>query len=307
MTQVLVLGGGPDSEREVSLNSAREIAQALRRNPALVVVEQTIGRITLDELKALPGDVVFPALHGAFGEGGPLQDLLEADGRPYVGCGPSAARLAMDKLATKLVASRLGINTPHACVLNPGDARCPMRLPVVVKPIHEGSSVGLHVCLDQRDWAEAHRAVMADRTRNPHRSYMVERLIAGRELTVGLLDRSALPIIHIAPRDGIYDYAAKYTRDDTRYILEPELPPGADTALAEHSVRLADAIGVRHLARVDFMLDGSNMPWLIELNTMPGFTTHSLVPMAARRHGFEMDRLCSWLIELAVRDKRVAA
>ena len=227
MTQVLVLGGGPDSEREVSLNSAREIARALQRNPALVVVEQTIGRITLDELKDLPGDVVFPALHGAFGEGGPLQDLLEADGRPYVGCGPTAARLAMDKLATKLVASRLGINTPHACVLNPGDARCPMRLPVVVKPIHEGSSVGLHVCLDQRDWAEAHRAVMADRTRNPHRSYMVERLIAGRELTVGLLDRSALPIIHIAPRDGIYDYEAKYIRDDTRYILEPELPPGA--------------------------------------------------------------------------------
>ncbi len=307
MTTVLVLGGGPDAEREVSLSSAREIAQALRKNDALTVVEHTIDRITQGEINALDGDVFFPALHGAFGEGGPLQDLLERDGRPYVGCGPRTARLAMDKIAAKLVASRMGINTPEACLLNLADDVCPIGLPVVVKPTHEGSSVGLHICRTEQQWAQALDAARKDKTTNPNRNYMVERLIQGRELTVGLLDNAPLPTIHIAPASGTYDYDAKYNRDDTRYIIEPDLPQGIDAVLAEHAVKLAETLGVRHVARVDFILDVNDIPWLIEINTMPGFTTHSLVPMAAGRKGFAMDRLCSWLIEIAVRDAQVAA
>jgi D-alanine-D-alanine ligase len=307
MTTVLVLGGGPDAEREVSLNSAREIAQALKQNRALTVVEHTIGRITQGEINALEGDVFFPALHGAFGEGGPLQALLERDGRPYVGSGPRTARLAMDKIATKLIASGMGIHTPQACVLNVADEACPIGLPVVVKPTHEGSSVGLHICRTEQQWAAALDTVRKDRAANPNRVYMVERLVLGRELTVGLLDNAALPTIHIAAASGTYDYDAKYNRDDTRYILEPDLPQGVDAALAEHAVKLAETLGVRHLARVDFMLDMNDTPWLIELNTMPGFTTHSLVPMAAGRKGFAMDRLCSWLVEIAVRDRQAVA
>ncbi len=307
MTTVIVLGGGPDAEREVSLDSAREIAQGLRQNRALTVVERTIGRVTQGEVGAMEGDVFFPALHGAFGEGGALQEMLERDGRPYVGSGPGTARLAMDKVATKLVASGMGIHTPRACVLNVADDACPIGLPVVVKPTHEGSSVGLHICRTDQQWVDALDAVRKDRASHPDRVYMVERLVQGRELTVGLLDNAPLPTIQIVPADGTYDYEAKYHRDDTRYILEPDLPPGVDAALAEHAARLAEALGVRHLARVDFMLDTNNTPWLIELNTMPGFTTHSLVPMAAGRKGFAMDRLCSWLVEIAVRDGQVVA
>jgi len=300
MTTVVVLGGGPDAEREVSLQSASAVASALREHTAFTVVGRTIDRITLEELRAIPGDVVFPALHGAFGEGGPMQDLLELDGRAYVGSGPRASRIAMDKLATKLYASSLGVPTPEACVINPKDERCPLPLPVVVKPVHEGSSVGLHICTTESAW----RTALAE-VREGKRVYLAERMIPGRELTVGLLDGAPLPLVQITPAQGVYDYEAKYNRDDTQYIVDPELPPGLAEAVSERSAALARHLGVRHLARVDFMLDGTGVPWLIELNTMPGFTSHSLVPMAARARGIEMDRLCAGLVEAALRDHRV--
>jgi D-alanine-D-alanine ligase len=302
MTTVLVLGGGPDAERPVSLNSAANVAAALRAAGRWTVVEQTIDRIGLDELKAFPGDAVFPVLHGSFGEGGPLQDLLEADGRPYVGCRPRAARLAMDKMATKLAAAAAGVPTAPAYILNSKDMACPTALPVVVKPVHDGSSVGLHICRDAAAWEQARAAVTADLTEQPGRAYMVEKYIPGRELTVGLLAGEPLPIIHIAPAQGVYDYEAKYARNDTRYHLEPALPPGMDASLKAFAKRLGEAIGVRHISRVDFILDGSGNPWLLEINTMPGCTSHSLVPMAARHRGIEMPELCSSLVEMALAD-----
>lgn len=302
MKTVLVLGGGPDAERPVSLESARNVAQALRDAGRWQVVEETIDRIGLAQLRSLRGDVVFPVLHGSFGEGGPLQDLLEADGRPYVGCRPHAARLAMDKMATKLAAARVGIPTAPSCVLNIKDDACPLPLPVVVKPVHDGSSVGLHICRDHSVWERARAAVRDDVRSQPGRAYMIERYIAGMELTVGLLSGEPLSIIHIAPAGGVYDYEAKYNRDDTRYNLDPNLPAGMDAALKAHAVRLAETIGVRHIARVDFILDGSGNPWLLEINTMPGCTSHSLVPMAARHRGIEMPDLCSRLVEMALAD-----
>lgn len=301
MTTVVVLGGGPDSEREVSLQSASAVASALRESRALSVVGKTIDRMTLEELRAIPGDVIFPALHGPFGEGGPLQDLLDLDGRPYVGSGPRAARIAMDKIATKLYASSLGMPTPESCVINPKDERCPLPLPFVVKPVHEGSSVGLHICKTEGDW----RAALSDIREGGGKTYLGERMIPGREITVGLLDGAPLPLIQITPAEGVYDYEAKYNRDDTQYLIDPELPPGLAEGVSERSAALARHLGVRHLARVDFMLDASGIPWFIELNTMPGFTSHSLVPMAARARGIPMERLCAGLVEAAMRDHRV--
>ena len=303
MKSILVLGGGPDAEREVSLNSARGVAAGLRESGRYEVAERTIDRVTLSELRDMPGDAVFPVLHGSYGEGGPLQDLLEQDGRPYVGCGPRAARLAMDKLATKLAAARLGIPTPDAAIINLKDDACPFPLPVVVKPVHDGSSVGLHICKTAGRWAEAIDAVRDDCRDRPGRVYMIERFIRGRELTVGLLDGKPLPIIHIVPADGPYDYEAKYTRDDTRYLLDPELPAGVGATVQQHAAALARGLGVRHLARADFMLDESGAPWLLELNTMPGFTSHSLVPKAARHTGMSMAQLCAALADLAFRDQ----
>lgn len=303
MTSVLVLGGGPDAERPISLKSAGAVAQALRSR--FEVVEQTIGRIGLDELRALPGDVVFPALHGFFGEGGPMQDLLEADGRPYVGSGPRAARWCMDKIGTKLAASALGIATAPACLFDPRDDACPIEPPLVLKPTHDGSSVGLHVCPDADAWARGRDAARADIDANPYRSYMVERLVRGRELTVGLIGKEeglrALPVVQIAPASGVYDFEAKYIRPDTVYTVAPELPPGVGERVSRSALILARHLGVRDLARVDFLLDADASAWLLEVNTMPGFTATSLLPKAARTVGLPFEDLCARLVELARR------
>lgn len=302
LTKVLVLGGGPDAEREVSLNSAKGVANALRATNKYEVIEQTIDRITLTQLKSLPGDVIMPILHGSFGEGGPLQDLMDQDGRPYVGCKGAAARLAMDKLATKFCAARAGIPTAEAHAFNVKDEACPLPIPVVVKPVHDGSSVGLHICKDTAAWAAARRDVEADIKSKPGRVYMIERYIAGKELTVGLLDGKPLPVIHIAPAEGAYDYEAKYKRKDTKYNLDPELPKGVDAMVKDYAARLGKAIGVRHVSRVDFLLDAQGQPWLLEINTMPGFTATSLVPKAAAHTGLDMPSLCAKLVEFALRD-----
>ncbi len=322
---ILVLGGGPDAEREVSLISARAIAQALKEAGRRVHLEE-IDRLSQDQLAALPGDAIFPALHGGWGEGGPLQDLLEADGRPFVGSRAGPARHAMDKLATKLTALRLNIPTTDAWILDRRDPACPAPFPVIIKPVHEGSTIGLHICNDADDWRSAREAIeREDRaalaSHHPLRSYMIEPVIGAdhdgrapahlaparaRELTVGILDQRALPVIEIRPADGHYDYQAKYTREDTRYLLDPPLPAGVREKIQDQTLRLARAIGVRHLARADFMLDSAGVAWLLEINTMPGFTSHSLVPMAAAHAGLSMSDLCLRLVHMAVRDHHPA-
>lgn len=298
----LVLGGGVGGERDVSIASATAVAEALQATGQFRVEKRIIETITREQLRALPGDVILPILHGPWGEGGPMQDLLVADGRPFVGSGPRAARLAMDKIALKFAAQQLGVRTAVAAILDANDPVCPLSLPVVVKPVREGSTVGLHLCRTIDEWKHAR----AESLRRTH-VCMVEPLIDGRELTVGVLGDEALPIIEIVPADGLYDYEAKYARNDTTYRVNPALPDGVAERLKSDSVRLARAIGVRHLARLDFILDRAGEPWLLELNTMPGFTDHSLVPMAARARAtepLEMPALCARLVEMALADAR---
>ncbi len=304
-TTVLVLGGGPDAEREVSLVSSKAVAGAIDRSGELVANYQVIGKPGEGELRALAGDVVFPVLHGGWGEGGPLQDLLEKDGRPYVGCRPAAARLAMDKMATKLLASRLGVPTQAAGVFNGRDDGRPFGLPVVLKPVHEGSSVGVHICRTEGDWEKAVRAVQADIREHPSRVYMIEQaVLGGSELTVGVLDGKPLSPIEIKPTVEFYDYEAKYQRNDTQYIVGPTLPAGVGAAIQKYAKAMFDGLGARHLARVDFLLDREGCVWLLEVNTMPGFTDHSLLPMAASKEGLPMERLCAALVKMAQRDGR---
>jgi len=302
VTQVLVLGGGPDAERPVSLASARAIAEALQAR--FTVHLETIDRLSNADLARLPGDVVFPALHGSYGEGGRLQDVLEADGRPYVGSGPASSRVCMDKMGTKLVCASLDIDTPRAGVFDPRDDGLPLKLPLVLKPTHDGSSVGLHMCRSEADWEQALAAARVDVREHPGRCYMAERLIAGRELTVGLLGRGgsleALPVVEIAAASGVYDYQAKYERTDTTYTVEPISPAGVTQQLQDDAIRLADALGVRDLARVDFVLDHDDELWLLEVNTMPGFTATSLLPKAALARGLSFEGLCEHLAELAL-------
>jgi D-alanine-D-alanine ligase len=302
---VLVLGGGPDAEREVSLVGAKGVAEALV-SLGFTVHARTIERATLAELGGMPGDVVFPVLHGPWGEGGPLQDVLAALGRPFVGCRGGAARLAMDKVATKGVALRAGVPTAEFAVLNVRDEVCPLALPVVAKPIHEGSSVGVHICKDAGQWAKAIGAIREDVRVHPTRSYMVERYVPAMELTQGVLDplgeNPRLPIVAISPKAEFYDYHAKYHADDTGYVVDPKLPLGVADRVFAAAQAVAKAIGVRHLCRVDFLLDQQGTAWLLEVNTLPGFTSHSLLPMAAERFGLSYPKLCERLIECALRD-----
>ena len=301
-TRVLVLKGGPDAEREVSIRSGTMVAAALRR-AGMEVTEATVDRASPEEIRALLGDVVFPALHGAWGEGGPLQEILEADGRPYVGSAPAAARLAMDKSATKRAVERVGVPTPASVELRPG-TEFTLGFPAVLKPADDGSSVDLRICRSPQEVMRARLELEPRRDR-----ILAEEFIVGRELTVGLVDGECLPIIEVRPRDGTYDYEAKYNRDDTQYLLEPELPAGIAQAVRAFSRAAWHATGCRDVARADFMLDERG-PWFLEINTMPGFTDHSLVPKAAAHAGVTMEALVSALVGRALaraRGRRAAA
>ena len=302
---VVVLAGGPDSEREISLESGRAVAEALRESGHQIEYIE-IDRIGTKDIAALPSGVIFPALHGVWGEGGGLQSVLESSGRAYVGSGPAAARLAMDKLATKIIAGNAGVRTPNAGIVTINDPVCCVPLPAVVKPVHEGSSVGLMMCDDEIGWQRAHEMVCADCT--PGRIYMAESMIRGRELTVGLVDDGGggycqFPLVEIIPSTGVYDYEAKYTRGDTRYIVDPDLPNGVAKSVRAAAESVAHAIVLRHLGRVDFLLDSNDQFWLLEINTMPGFTAASLLPKSAAAHGVSLPDLVSMLVGLAAESK----
>jgi len=303
---VLVLAGGPDRERAVSLLSAATIAQGLRDSGRFEVHLREIGAIDAEALGALPGDIVFPALHGPWGEGGTIQQILERDGRPYVGSGPLASRGAIDKVFTKTVAASLGITTLPTAILRTDEPLVPFPLPVVAKPVFEGSTIGLYVCRTDAEWRQAHSAAAASGL-----AYMVEPLAPGREMTVGAVDLGAgfrgLPVIDIRPAEGLYDYEAKYTRDDTRYLIEPELPRGVAESMQRQTLDLARAMGLRDLCRADFLLDDQHKAVFLEVNTMPGFTSHSLVPMAAAHVGISVAELVSAFVDNAWNRQVVSA
>lgn len=290
---VVVLMGGPDAEREVSVLSGREVARALRACDRFEVLEQVIDRPDETALDAIGGDVVFPVLHGHWGEGGPLQEILERLGRPYVGSGPRAAALAMDKPATKRIVSAHGVRTPPDCCIRPGDP-CRLAPPLVLKPIDDGSSVDLRICLTAEE-VEAARAELHPR-RGP---LMAERYVAGREITAGVLGGEVLPLIEITPAVAFYDYDAKYLRDDTRYTVDPDLPPRVAAACTEAALIAFHRLGCRDVGRADFIVD-EHGAWFLEINTMPGFTTHSLLPMAAAHRGLDMPALCRGLVDGAL-------
>ncbi|MEM9881615.1 MAG: D-alanine--D-alanine ligase [Planctomycetota bacterium] len=300
--KVMVLAGGPDRERPVSLKSGARVAAALREAGHEVRPRDLSPGDTaaLDEFGAWTrggSGVVFPVFHGRWGEGGGAQALLDERGLAYVGCRAAAARLCCDKAATKRVLREHDLPTPAFEVV---DADRPPTLdpPVVLKPVDDGSSIDLVMAHDPAARDAAYRDLI---TRNPQ--LLVERFVAGREMTVGVVEEAAgqpraLPSIRIVPATEFYDYAAKYERDDTRYLFDA-VAPALETALRELATATFAALGCRHLARVDLFLDGDDRPWVIEVNTLPGFTDHSLLPMAAARAGRTLPALVDHLVRRA--------
>lgn len=293
--RVTVLAGGPSAERAVSVNSGAAIADALRRRGHHVHVAD----INPTDLSALVRecDVVFPALHGTFGEDGQVQRLMEERRLRFVGSRSRASAIAMDKIATKRIVQGLGVATPEFEEISASDfdrGQWRLHVPLVAKPVDQGSSVDTTVCRTPEEVAPA-----LERVVKGHGRALLERFIDGRELTVGILAGDALPPICIQPRQGFYDYHAKYQAEDTEYLFDAGFAPEWLEKLQVMSCKVFEAVGCRHLARVDWMVDREQRPWFLELNTLPGFTSHSLLPKAAAKAGIPFDALCDRLVRMA--------
>lgn len=294
---ITVLAGGPGLEREVSLLSGRAVYEALLRLGHNVIMCD----IGPDDLSALdrPADFVFVALHGEFGEDGTVQAELEGRGLPYSGTGSVASRIAMDKVRAKRCFEQAGVATPaFEAVDGNGLAGLASRvsLPAVVKPTALGSSVDTTIVRTAADLTR----VAADLI-DKYGLALVETYIDGPELTVGVLDGSPLPVCEIRTKREFYDYQAKYLDDDTEYLFDLDLPESLLKNIQALSLRAYDALGCAVFSRVDWLVDGATLkPYVLEINTIPGFTSHSLVPKAAARVGMNFDQLCQRIVELSL-------
>lgn len=294
--------GGPGSERKVSLASGQAVAKALREAGAVVEELDVQGPSFL-----LPSttEIVFNVVHGTFGEDGQLQHELESRGIAYTGAGSRSSELAFDKLASKRRFVEQGVPTPDYQVLalpaRPDQVRIP--LPVCVKPPKEGSSVGVHLVREP--------ALLVDALEDCAKygpEALVETLITGKELTVGILGDQALPVIHIQPRSGFYDINNKYpwmnNAGGTDYFCPADLSPETTLRVQESALAAHRALGVEVYSRVDVLLDAEERPWVLEVNTIPGMTASSLLPKAAHAAGINFPTLCARIVELSQTLKR---
>ncbi len=295
--KVAVLMGGRSAEREISLLSGQAVLAGLRRRGVDAHAFDPAERPVF-ELKTEGYQRAFIALHGRYGEDGTVQGALELMGIPYTGSGVMASALCLDKLRSKLVWFASGIPTPqHEIVTARSDwpaVAKRMGLPLIMKPVHEGSSLGLSkVTSVEKIEAAFELAVKYDPL------VITEEYVAGRELTAAFLDDRALPLIWIEAPQGNYDYQHKYFSDATRYHCPCGLPAAQERELQALAMRAAAALGYRGWGRADLMLREDGCPFLLEMNTSPGMTGHSLVPMAARVAGISFDELVMQILELA--------
>jgi D-alanine-D-alanine ligase len=287
---VAVLKGGFSAEREVSLESGAAIANGLRKAGYSV----TEIDVTTPDFTVPAGiEAVFIALHGTFGEDGGAQTRLTELGLPYVGADIESSRISFDKILTEERLRRAGVPVPASEVLCRGDAPT-MLPPVAVKPPRQGSSVGCSLVFDESEWALA----LADAWQYDD-EIMVQRFIPGREFTVGVVDGEVLPIVEIVTAAGWYDYTAKYKVDTTRYVIPAELGEESAQRMRKISLETFAALGARGFGRVDFRMTPEGEPYVLELNTIPGFTSHSLLPKAAAVAGIEFSALCDRIMKTA--------
>jgi D-alanine-D-alanine ligase len=297
--KVGVLYGGKSAEREVSLMSGAGVHTALRSQGVDAHLFDT-GTHSLSELAQQGFDRVFIALHGRYGEDGTLQGALELLEIPYTGSSPMASSLAMDKIMTKRVWLEAGLPTPGYAELTREDdasrAASALGLPLMMKPPHEGSTLGIVKVTDANALVDGYRhAARYDEV------VLAEQFITGRELTVALLGRGAdaraLPIVEIVAPGGNYDYQNKYFSDDTQYLCPAPISTALARQIADLCVRAYRALGCEGWGRADVILDAMDRPWLIEMNTSPGMTGHSLVPMAAKACGMSYPELCVHILK----------
>ena len=318
MKRIAVLMGGKSSERAVSLDSGRNVAEALA---SLGKYEVIPIDLTDESLDALPSgvDAVYIALHGGWGENGGVQAALNARKIPYTGPGVLASQIAMDKVKTKTVLEMKNVPTAAWGLANPDTPASPLPLPVVVKPPCDGSSVGISKVSKAADWPAALAAAFqtpqhpnAQTSKHPNAQTspvaLVEEFVPGREFTVGLIDGEALPVIEIVAKGGWYGYDEKYKSNETRYpFLGEDAGNEKDAALAQKLQQIARdayaAVGCRGVTRVDFRVSPLGRCYVLELNTSPGFTSHSLVPKAGMKTGLTFAGVCDRILSCADYDR----
>lgn len=302
---VAVVMGGPSAEREVSLNTGAAIANALREYGYTNVVEIDLDpRNFGKQLAESKAEVVFNAVHGLYGEDGRLQTLLEIREMPYTGSGMIASVSCMDKVITKRMLRDAGISTPACLIINKKESGIKEKimqrfsLPVVIKPASQGSSIGVEIVKEEKQLDEA----LANAFKYS-RDILVEEFIGGKELTVSMMQKDgevvALPVIHIAPHSGMYDYHSKYTKGATEYICPADLDEETTKKVQEISKQAYEVLGCSGVARADVMLDEEGNGYVLEINTVPGMTATSLVPKAAAAAGISFPELCNIILQSA--------
>ena len=312
LTRIVVLAGGISHERDVSLRSGRRVADSLLEHGLEVELRDPDARL-LASLRADRPDVIWPALHGASGEDGALRGLLEFLGIPFVGSRADAARLAWDKPAAKIIVGRAGVATPRSITL-PRDAfrelgadavfeaiADELPVPLVVKPAQGGSAQGVTIVEDR---ANLPRAMVDAYTYGD--VALVEQRITGTEIAVGIIDTGdgpvALPAVEIEPLSGVYSFEARYNAGETRFYVPARVSSEVAAAAAEAALTAHRALGLRHLSRVDLIVDGAGTPWFLEANVLPGLTETSLLPQALEAAGHDLGWVYTALAEAAVRD-----
>jgi len=298
--KVAVLAGGPSSERGISIKSGLAVYNTLRHEGCRAEWLQ-LGKTNIEKtVQGVPFDVAFIALHGRIGEDGTIQKILERMSRPYTGSGVMASRLALDKIASRKIFKKRGIPVPNYRVLNIKTVKLPANFsfPVVVKPQREGSSIGLSLARNKREFRRACKKAL-----EYSRKIIVERFIKGREITVGILGKRALPVVEIVPKQAFYDFYAKYKDGETEYKIPASLPRRLYKEAQTLGLEAYDALNCCDFSRVDMLLDENNKIYVLEVNTIPGLTKRSLLPKAAAASGIGFSSLCLKILELALRNK----
>ena len=301
--KVAVLMGAVGAEREISLQSGKCIADALKKAELLEVVEQDYQPKRPEILDDKSIDVFFLAFHGEFGEGGDMQEICEKKKLVFTGCDSKTSRLAFDKMACKKTLKQAKVPVPDAIEIK-GDGQLGavdsklkmMGNKFVIKPVRQGSSVGIEIVEGLEEAKNAAKRCLAD-----FGDCIIEEFVAGREITVGILDGTALPVIEIKTAHQFYDYDAKYNDDTTQYLFDTIAEKGTLRRINDVALKSFNTLGCRDFGRVDMILGTDNIPYVIEINTIPGFTTHSLLPKAAAKAGIDISQLCLRIIKAALR------
>ncbi|MFA5645327.1 MAG: D-alanine--D-alanine ligase [Candidatus Ratteibacteria bacterium] len=295
--KIAILMGGDGPEREVSFKSGREVQRALEKYHTIILFDPAKKNFCRKILKAKP-DFVFIALHGGMGESGIIQGFLETAGIPYSGSGVFSSALCMDKIATKRILLSHGITTPPFLALNTpvASAKIPFRFPVVVKPAGLGSTIGISIVEDPADMEDAlQKAFSFDR------SVLIEKFVKGTEITAGLLGNESprvLPLIEIRTERELYDYTAKYVKGQSIHIIPPQLDRRTLSRVEKIALASYQILKCRGFGRMEMIVDRKGIPWVLEVNTIPGFTSVSLLPDAAAHAGIDFETLCNEIVKL---------